>query len=255
MLLSQSYPYNIAQEKQANNLWESMTLNFECHGIRILFIVFLLNIFSQAVYSQSFSKLWGTFTYFGHYDKLLYMIEPQIRFIDKSNAYDQTLLNTGIGKAIKPQWQIWLGQTYINYAEPNDITTDVSSVLHNEYRIWEQVVWQKPFFDKLASRTRLEQRRAFQTPEWAVRFRERLYWTIPLNNALAFVLSDEFFVNFNSVPWVTTSTFDQNRLFVGFFYKFTPNIGLNITYLNQYINRSPKEYNNGLVLSLILYKA
>ena len=48
------------------------------------FILLLLGIFSQSVYSQSFSKLWGSATYFGRYHELLYMVEPQIRLIDRS---------------------------------------------------------------------------------------------------------------------------------------------------------------------------
>ena len=227
-------------------------LNFFDNKARHLFILFLLNIFSQVTYSESFSKLWGAVTYFGHYNALLYTIEPQIRLIDRTDIYEQFLLNAGIGTAIKPRWQLWLGQTYVNYAESNDIAEDVSSALTNEYRIWEQAMWQRPFFDALASRTRLEQRHAFQNSAWAVRFRERVYGSIPLNKTLSLTLSDEFFLNLNSVSWVTTNTLDQNRFFVGFFYNFTPTVGMNITYMNQFINKTPSEYNNGLVLNLII---
>jgi len=213
----------------------------------------LLILFSQLNYSQSFSKLWGAATYFGRYNQLLYTVEPQIRLIDSANRYDQSLLNAGIGQTIMPQLQIWLGQTYINYADTNNIAEDIESVVLNEYRIWEQVVWRRPFFESLALRSRLEQRHAFDNAEWAVRFRERGFWTIPLNETLSFALNDEFFLNLKSAPWVTTPFFDQNRLFIGIFYKFTPNIGVNISYMNQYINKINKEYNNGIVLNLIIY--
>lgn len=184
---------------------------------------------------------------------MLYTIEPQIRLIDRPEHYDQSLFNAGIGTKMMSPFQIWLGQTYINYSETNDSAEDVNNTVLNEYRIWEQIMWRKPFSEGLASRTRLEQRRAFQSADWAVRFRERAYWTIPLNDTVSFALSDEVFMNLKSVPWVSTSTLDQNRIFIGFFYKITPTLGLNISYLNQYINRTPQEYNNGVLLNIIMY--
>lgn len=208
---------------------------------------------AQFSYSTGYSKLWGAATYFGHYNELLYTIEPQIRLIDRQKKYDQSLLNAGMGIKVRSPFQIWLGQTYVNYASANDVAEDVGTVVQNEYRIWEQLMWRKPFSAGLASRTRIEQRRAFETSEWAVRFRERAYWTIPCNETFSFVLSDEFFLNLKSVPWVTTSTLDQNRIFIGFFYQLTPNLGLNVSYMNQSINRRPTEYNNGIVLNLIMY--
>ena len=114
-------------------------------------------------------------------------------------------------------------------------------------------MWRRPFSDEFASRLRVEQRRAFQTSEWAVRLRERSYWTIPVNETISFALNDEIFLNVKSVPWVATSTFDLNRVFVGIYYKFTPNMGLNVSYMNQYIARDPAEVNSGLVLNLIAY--
>ncbi len=200
--------------------------------------------------SLSFTKFWGSATYFGRYNKLLYTVEPQIRLANIPGAYDQTLLNLGLGKTVSSQLQLWLGQTYINYAVNNDVE-DVSLITANEYRIWEQMMWQRPFIDNFASRLRLEQRRAFQNNKWAVRLRERAYWTIPINDTISIAINDEVFLNLKQVPWVASSTLDQNRFFGGFFYKFTSQLGLNISYVNQFIPRVPSEVNHGLVLNLI----
>jgi len=218
-----------------------------------LVIAGVLSLIPQLCFSESFTKLWGLASYFGKYEQLLYMVEPQIRLVDRAGTYEQSLLNAGIGTIIKPQLQIWLGQTYANYSDNNNVAEDVQNVVTNEYRIWEQLSWRRPFSDGFASRIRLEQRRAFQSSEWAVRLRERAYWTIPLNERFSIALNDEIFLNLKSVPWVSTSTFDQNRLFVGIYYKLTPNIGLNVSYMNQYIAREPVEVNNGLMLNLIAY--
>lgn len=152
-----------------------------------------------------------------------------------------------------PEWQIWLGQTYTNYSNTNNETEDVEAVTLNEYRIWEQLMWRKPFAKGFASRTRLEQRRAFQSNEWAVRLRERLYWTTPVSETLSFAINDELFLNLQDATWIASSSFDQNRLYIGIFYSFTPKIGLNISYMNQYIARTPSEINNGIILNLIMY--
>ena len=218
-----------------------------------LVIAGVLSLMSQLVFSESYTKLWGLASYFGKHDELLYAVEPQIRLVDSAGTYEQSLLNAGIGTTIKPQLQIWLGQTYTNYSDNNTVAEDVENVVINEYRVWEQIMWRRPFSDEFASRLRVEQRRAFQTSEWAVRLRERSYWTIPVNETISFALNDEIFLNVKSVPWVATSTFDQNRVFVGIYYKFTPNMGLNVSYMNQYIARDPAEVNSGLVLNLIAY--
>lgn len=218
-----------------------------------LVAIFTCIIVCKCSFCQSFGKLWGLASYFSKYDKLLYTIEPQIRLIDRVGVYEQSLLNSGVGVKLTPTFQFWLGQTYTNYSNINNISEDVTKVTLNEYRIWEQIMWHQPFSDILASRFRVEQRRVFQSSEWSIRIRERAYLTIPLQNSLSFALSDEIFLNAKLAPWVSTSTLDQNRLFVGVFYNFTHNTGLNISYLNQTIARTPLEVNNGIVLNLVAY--
>lgn len=214
-------------------------------------IVFWL--FSATVHAQSFTKLWGLASYFGKYNDLLYTLEPQIRFIDRAGTYEQTLVNGGVGTTVLPEWQIWLGQTYTNYSDTNNIAEDVENVVLNEYRIWEQIMWRRPFFEKWSSRTRLEQRRAFQSSEWAIRLRERGYYMLPIKENISFSLNDEVFFNLKAVPWVASPFLDQNRLYVGFFYQWSSSMGLNISYLNQYIPRVPVEINSGIVIHFIAY--
>src|SRR3990167_3163714 len=156
---------------------------------RIIFCSFIL--ISQLSYGEDFTKFWGLLSYFGRYEDVLYTIEPQLRLINRTKTYEQSLFNIGIGKIIIPEWQIWLGQTYINYLALNDVAEDVGNGVVNEYRIWEQVIWHRPFTDVFSSRIRLEQRRAFQSSEWATRLRWRDYWTIPLNNTISFALNNE----------------------------------------------------------------
>jgi len=218
-----------------------------------LIIAIILSVIALPGFSKNYNKLWGAASLFYQYKKILYTVEPQIRLVNRTGIYDQSLLNAGFGTTIRPHLQVWLGQTYANYSDINNVSEDVGNTVTNEYRIWEQLLWRRPFSDVFSSRLRLEQRRAFEASDWAVRLRERAYWTIPLTEKISFALNDEIFLNLKSVRWVSTSTLDQNRLFIGVFYKFTPKIGLNISYMNQYIDRNPAEINNGLVLNLIAY--
>ena len=134
-----------------------------------LVIAGVLSLISQLVYSESYTKLWGLASDFGKHDELLYAVEPQIRLVGSAGTYEQSLLNAGIGTTIKPQLQIWLGQTYTNYSDNNNVAEDVENVVINEYRVWEQIMWRRPFSDEFASRLRVEQRRGFESSEWAVR--------------------------------------------------------------------------------------
>lgn len=213
----------------------------------------LLSLIALPSFSKNYNKLWSSASLFYQYKQWLYTVEPQIRLINRAGIYEQSLLNAGFGTTIRPQLQIWLGQTYSNYSTINNVSEDVGNTVTNEYRIWEQLLWRRPFSDEFSSRLRLEERRAFEASGWAVRLRERAYWTIPLTETISLALNDEIFLNLKAVPWVSTATLDQNRLFIGIFYKFTPNIGLNISYMNQYIARNPVEINNGLILNLIAY--
>ncbi|WP_090332689.1 DUF2490 domain-containing protein [Nitrosomonas sp. Nm51] len=54
---------------------------------------------------------------------------------------------------------------------------------------------------------------------------------------LSFVIANEIFLNFNDVDMGFQSGFDQNRVFGGFAYKFSPVVTGEIRYLNQYLNR------------------
>ncbi len=213
----------------------------------------LLGLVSSLALSQNYSKLWMVASYFGRDGQLLYNIEPQIRLVNRANGYDESLINASVGTLVIPHWQFWFGQNYSNYSDRNAVDEDVSNRVQDEYRVWEQILWNVPFKDQYSSRLRFEQRRSFQSSQWGLRIRERAYWMIPLKKRWYVAVNDECFLNLNSVPWVKTTTFDQNRLSIGFFYFMKANVGLNVGYMNQYINKKPAEANNVLFISLIRF--
>lgn len=214
----------------------------------MLFICLLTPCCGFAV--RSFDKLWGLATLTGHYQTYIYQLEPQIRLVKREDIYDQFLGNMGFGKPITSNLQGWLGQTLTNFSSSNVVTEDVTNTALNEYRLWQQLIW-TPSSDTLL-RSRLEERYSFENAPWSIRLRERGYWTIGLNDQQSLVFSDEFFINLRQAPWVVTSTFDQNRLFIGLLQRLTTHVSLYVSYMNQFVNRTPAEDNHALVLNLLV---
>jgi hypothetical protein len=202
--------------------------------------------------TTSFTKLWGLYTINGRYNNVLFLVEPQLRLVNREGVYEQLLINEGIGFWARNNLQLWLGQTIVNNNPSNDIAEDISNVITGEYRLWQQL----SFFDKnilghFQFRNRLEERHPENSSIWSIRFRDRIYWTIPLAKNQSLYISDEFFINVKTTTWITTKTFDQNRLFLGIQQQVTPKLSFTISYLNQYLTRTPAEIDHGIVFNLI----
>lgn len=200
----------------------------------------------------SYEKLWGSYTFNGRYQDILYHVEPQIRLVNLSGVYQQFLLNEGLGFGGIKNWQFWLGQTITNNYSPNNITEDIVTGVTGEYRLWQQVNYfhNKTFLGNYLFRTRLEERHAENFKTWAVRARERVFWTIPLNQEYSIVISDEAFVNLKSTSWITAGRFDQNRAFLGLQKQLNKCLSVNISYLNQFITTPIPEINHGILLNV-----
>lgn len=206
-----------------------------------------------AVATQSFEKFWGLMTYNNRQHDWYYMIEPQIRLINRPGTYEQFLLNSGLGRPIRQEVQLWLGQTYSNTASSNAVGDDTSRRSTNEYRVWEQLLWSHPEQHyQFELRSRLEERHSFEVQPWAVRWRNRLLWTLPLYEPYAIMISDEFFFNLRSVNWVTTQTFDQNRAYLGLLKQITRNTRVSLGYLNQFLTRTPAEDSHTIVFNIFI---
>jgi len=208
----------------------------------------------MTLYSESsYQKLWELVTYSGKYKEFFYQIEPQIRLINRNDGYEQFLINVGGGVGITTKLQFWLGQSYINTSASNTISEDIAPDSLNEYRNWQQLFWTNTYrANTIALRSRLEERYSFENAPWAMRLRERGYWTIPFTEHQSLVLSDEFFLNFKLVPWITTKTLDQNRAFIGILENLTPDTSFIISYMNQYIFKSIPENNHAIVLNIFI---
>lgn len=202
---------------------------------------------SSSYATISNNKAWSLVTLFGNYGVFLYYIEPHLRAIEAHDPFNQFITHAGGGYQITPHWQLWLGQTLgttSQDANPGDL---------DEYRVWEQAVWQHPFYRAtLTSRTRLEQRKSFDYAPWANRIRERLLINIPLTTNTALAISNELFVNLNQVQWITTKTWDQNRAYTGIVQQLSNTTSLNVGYMNQWIFSPTMQSNKVLVVGFVI---
>jgi hypothetical protein len=207
----------------------------------------------HAFATVKFAKLWNILSYNGHYDKLLYLVEPQFRLVNRSEVLEQFLYNTGLGYPLNPALQVWVGQTFSNFAGSNELVEDVSLNDVTEYRLWQQTFWQQPQkWGQISVRTRLEERYSLEYSPWALRLRERPSIIFDLTEHQSLVLQDELFINVKQVSWVQTKTLDQNRVSIGIMQKLNQHLSFTLSYFNQYIFRTPGESNDGLSINILI---
>lgn len=193
--------------------------------------------------TQQSDKWWTLLTLNARHDRWNYYVEPQLRLIYQNGPFQQFLNNVGAGYEFMPEWQFWLGET--TSADSQDAVAKDQA----EIRLWEQLLWTHRFNKlSLTSRSRLENRYSLNFPEWAFRFRERLMLSHPIKGPLSWLVYDELFYNLNTVPWIVTAPFDQNRAFIGVAQQLTSILLFSTGYLNQYISTQNRQFNHVFVL-------
>ena len=225
--------------------------SMRCGFIKLI-LLFAISFVSFSGETLHFSKLWTVLSYNGNYDKLLYLVEPQMRFANVQGAFDQLLYNTGIGTSLNNQLQVWMGQTISNFSSNNAAIEDVVGADSTEYRLWQQLSYFYPSSTSLFFnlRSRIEERYSLEFAPWAIRIRERPTWQIPLTEHQLLFISDEIFFNLKSVAWVPTQTLDQNRFFIGITQILDKKTRFTVTYMNQYITKVIPENNHGIMINI-----
>lgn len=214
--------------------------------LRILSLIVLCH-WQTFSWGSTTNKLWSLLTLTGNYGTFLYYLEPQLRLIQTNRMFNQFLTNAGGGYQVAPAWQLWFGQTITTTSQ------DADPGNFEEYRVWEQIVWQHSINTvRLTSRTRLEQRKSFDFAEWANRVRERMLVNIPITTNISLAMSDEILVNLNRVQWISTKTWDQNRAYIGLVRQFTKSTSLSAGYMHQWIFTAPKQSDNVLFINFMI---
>ncbi len=138
---------------------------------------------------------------------------------------------------------VWLGYANVR-------TRRVSSGDIEENTLWQQFTYTAKLSKvSLQSRTRLEQRDLETGDDLGHRIRQLVRVTRPLMSdpKLSLIAWNELFVNFNDTDWGARSGFDQNRLFLGMGYSFSPKFRMEAGYLNQYIDTASVDRRNNVL--------
>ncbi len=224
---------------------------------RSLFL-FFINGFQPGLAATEYDfQTWLNLTATGNINKesrqekhFKYWLEGIDRFGEDSSRLSQAMVRLGLGYSLSKNTSLWLGHAWIHTGAPFTTTPFA------ENRIWEQLLWTKPFqYLTFSSRTRLEQRFLETSHKVAYRARQLIKIVVPLREGsnLSFVSSDELFWHKNNFSR-NSKGFDQNRYFIGMGYKFNSKITTEIGYMNQYIRRVavPNFCSNILAINFIL---
>lgn len=177
---------------------------------------------------------------FGKDSPWTYMFEANIRTQQypqsfKKTGYDigSVPIRLGFGYNIDKENSVMIGYLY-QYSQPPSARFDV-----NENRAWQQYQNVQDFKElgKLQLRSRFEQRTLEEGYGTALRFRQQVKYSYPISTNWGFAVSEEAFVNCNSVSWGPVAGFDQNRLFIGPYVQVNNDVKIEIGYQNVYINK------------------
>lgn len=226
--------------------------------IKILLLLILLpfNVFSD---EEHLFGQWTTAFINGKFGKdspWIYMGEAGIRSSQypksfNNSGYDigSVPIRVGFGYQINKENSVMLGYLY-QYSQPPYAKKDI-----NENRAWEQYQYVNDFKEdgKLQLRTRFEQRTIEEGYGTALRFRQQAKYMYPLAKDWAFVVSDEIFVNGNTVSWGPVAGFDQNRFFIGPSYQINKDIRTEVGYQNVFVNKDLVDDQMSHIFAINLY--
>jgi predicted porin len=162
--------------------------------------------------------------------------EYQWRRADGFNDWQQSLARVGLDYKLNPSVTISGGYAWIlTYPYGSQPIANRT----NENRLWQQVILKQPIGNfQVQHRYRLEQR--WIDTLFRQRMRYRAQCIIPLQNTylkegkgLFMNVNDEIFLGFGK--GIGKNILDQNRFIAAVGYQFSPNLNVQMGYLNQFV--------------------
>ena len=215
--------------------------------ILILFLLLPHSVFANGEGSEQLFGQWSQFAIngnFGNKSPWIWYGDVSVRSSQDhklkggTQGYDVGAIPThwATGYQFDPSNSLMLGYVY-QYSQP-----PYAKKSTNENRIYQQYQNVLDFKEsgKLTNRTRYEQRWVTYSDEMAQRLRHQVKYQYPINKQWGFVISDEIFLNINSVSWGPKAGFDQNRIFVGPVYNIDDRQRVEFGYMNNYVNKDLK---------------
>ena len=163
-------------------------------------------------------------------ERYIYSLYAQLRLINKSQPWQENILEGALGYVYTPDKTFWLGYRWIG-SQPNN-------GFAQNHILFEQLAWQ--WFDsmnvKVSSRTRFEQSKEGRESPMSFRLRERAIFEMKTHyfGKLNPVIFDEIFLQLNQTDYTSHRMLEQNRFFVGFNWYVTQKNLWEVGYINQY---------------------
>lgn len=150
----------------------------------------------------------------------------------KGSRFHENLLYSQVVYQLNNNASLSLGYAHI-WVSPLDRPS------FQESRPYQNFVWNQDIGDfKLRSRSRVEQRIRDNTGKVGYRARQllRISYPLPLMNGLSVYVGDEvlFYMNENKIG---KKGFSENRVFSGLIYQANKQMGIDLGYMGQYVDR------------------
>lgn len=160
-------------------------------------------------------------------------LEGQSRWNEDWQHWNQGMARAALGYSLSDRATIWLGYTFLPtqlqgrpYIAQQDLWPAFRYILPTEYGTFMfRTMFETNFIRGDDPRFR---------PRQMIRF----MYPLELEPRLSLVAWDEFFVRINSARWGGQAGFDQNRVFLGLGWTFTPGVRAELGYLNQYVENA-----------------
>ncbi|MDO9169705.1 MAG: DUF2490 domain-containing protein [Methylobacter sp.] len=173
-------------------------------------------------------------------EQLRGFLEFQPRIGNNASNLTTAIVRPALGWAINKQASIWVG-----YGMQADSVTPDSDTYRIENRAWQGFTWKDTANEKQfiwEVRNRLEERFLAGNSDPSIRWRTRfrVEQLIPDGSHWSVIASEEIFVNLNdnSDNAQLQAGAQQNRLYAGVGYRFTPEAQVETGYLYQHVWRN-----------------
>lgn len=224
-----------------------MTLNGQLNWIKS-FIIMVALMSSTSAQATSDFQVWVPINI--NVDmtaQLRGFLELQQRIGDDASNLTSMIVRPAIGWAVNDKLTLWAG-----YLMGADSITPDSSTYRIEHRLFQGFSWKDTANDKQfiwEFRNRLEERFLPGNSDPSIRWRTRLRveQLIPGGSPWSVIASEEIFINLNdnSNNAQLQAGAQQNRLYMGVGYRFTPAVQVETGYLYQYVWRNPPSPDQG----------
>jgi hypothetical protein len=203
------------------------------HGTRALALLLFVGALcapARVRAQDADSQLWTQFNFNVRKNNFRFFGEIQPRWGTNYGRTSQFIFRTAAGYNVTKEFSIWLGYGW---------TPSFTPEFNNEDRWFQQFLWEDSYHSfKMVNRFRIEERSISGAEGVPVRLRHLLKFTMPFpkHSLWSAIFSNELFWNWNSVRNGPEAGFDQDRIFLGFGYKVSKDVGMELGYLADLID-------------------